>query len=127
MAMKTLRIIFFILLTLVILVIGGAYVAIRFMDMQQIKELVQARVEAQTGRTLVIAGEVKPTIGFMPTVSMADVSLSNPDWASAPDMLRISQLRVTFELEPLLHRELRISNIEIDGAEIALEKKGEEA
>lgn len=125
--MKLLKIVFFTLLSLVIILIAGAYAAIHFIDMAQVKQMVQQKVEAQTGRQLVIAGDVEPTIGFMPTVAIYNVSLSNPSWAKSPDMVKVAKLRVSLELMPLLHREVRISNIQLEGAQIMLEKKGEQA
>lgn len=125
--MKFVKTLAVVALSLAALLIAGAYVALQLVDTKRIKELVETRVEAETGRELSIAGAVEPTLGLMPTVAMNDVTLTNAPWAKAPEMLAIKRLEVSLALLPLFHGSVEIAEITLQGATIHLETRGEQA
>lgn len=124
--MRWIRRIFSGLLTLVTLVVVGVYVALQLVDLEQIKQVVTEQVKKQTGRTLVIAGGIEPTLGYTPTVTLMDVSLSNPSWASHKELFQAQQLHISLQLIPLFRGDIRINRIEVSGATIHLESKGDQ-
>lgn len=79
-------------------------------------------VKAETGRPLTIGGDLK--IGFewpQLRVEAADISLGNPDWAAARDLLRAGRLALGLDLGALLERRLALAALTIVDADLHLE------
>lgn len=110
------------LLALTILVIGGAFAALQMMDVERIRSFLQSQIEAATGRTVTIAGDVKPTLGLSPTITLSDVTLSNPSWAKSGHLLKAAELHVSLRVLPLLSGDIAIRQVRVAGADIHLEK-----
>ncbi len=124
--MRLIKILAFTLIGLAIVLIGGAYLAIQFVDMQRIKDLVQAQVQAETGRAFTIAGAVEPSLGLMPTVALGDVRLANPEWAETPHLIEAEQLEVSLALWPLFRGAVEVAGVQVAGATINLEERGKQ-
>lgn len=112
-------ILYFLSLTIVLIAVGA--VALKTIDPNDYKHQIAEAVRNATGRSLVIAGDIKPEISFTPGIVASGVSLSNPSWASAPQMAKAAEAEVRIALWPLLLRRLRFEKIAIRNAEIALE------
>lgn len=104
------------LLGLLVLVVA----AVNLIPGSYYKSLLSARVESATGRDLVVEGDLE--IGLFTNLSVeADgVSLSNPEWASRPDMATIDRLEARLALFPLLRGVVDLSLV-VDGPDVLLE------
>jgi uncharacterized protein involved in outer membrane biogenesis len=105
----------------ILVIMVGAVVALRSIDVNKHKGLIAARVEAATGRQLRIDGNLNLKIGFFPAVVVEDVSLANAPWGSRPDMLKARRLEVELALLPLIFREIQVKRLILVQPDILLE------
>lgn len=107
---------------IVVLVIVAALAAPMFISSDTLKAQLVAQVKKATGRTLEIKGETH--VSFFPNieVSAEDVTLSNPEGFTTPYLISLKKLATGAELGPLLHGELLINGITLEGATINLEE-----
>jgi hypothetical protein len=106
---------------LVVVVVGGAAVAIYSIDFNEYRTLVAEQVKAATGRDLKIAGDLKVGISLTPTVAVNDVSFANAAWGSRPEMMTVKRFEAEMELLPLITGDIRVKRIVLNGADILLE------
>ena len=106
---------------LLVVVIGGVAVYIATFDLNRLKPRITEAIEKATGRTAELNGEISFTPSLVPTVSIASVTLSNAPWSKQPTMLQIGSLDVTFALMPLLHKQVQIDSVVLDGGIIRVE------
>ena len=103
-------------------VIVVAIVAIPFfVPLDAIRERIVTEVKAATGRDLTIAGPVDLSVFPSVAVELSDVSLSNAQGASRPEMLSLGQLDVEVALFPLLSGEIVVQRLILREPVIALE------
>jgi uncharacterized protein involved in outer membrane biogenesis len=88
---------------------------------ENLKSRLAAEVERATGRTLTIAGRASVEFSLVPTISLENVTLSNPPGFSRPDMLRIARLEVSLSLVPLLRHRIEIDRLTLIRPDILLE------
>ncbi len=105
---------------LLLLVIAVAAVLITF-DPNDYKSQLTQVVETQTGRKLVIAGDIKLSLFPWVGLEMGKLSLSNAPGFSDADFARISQLDIKVKLLPLLKREVEIDKVRLHGLFASLE------
>ncbi len=79
-------------------------------------------VRRSTGRELTIAGPVGLTWSLIPTVTLDDVSLSNPPGMSRPAVAHAARVEVRFALLPLLSRQVEVRGITLAEPDILLER-----
>ncbi len=79
-------------------------------------------VRRSTGRELTIAGPVGLTWSLIPTVTLDDVSLSNPPGMSRPALAHAARVEVRFALLPLLSRQVEVRGITLAEPDILLER-----
>ncbi len=100
----------------------AGYIALTSMDTAQLTSFLQQQVRQKTGRELYIKGGMDLSFGLSPAITLREVALSNPSWATQDALFYADSLSVRFNLLPLLSQELDISEITADGAKLALEK-----
>src|SRR5262245_21909414 len=105
----------------VVVVIGGAIVAIETIDFNQYRTLIADQVKQRTGRDLKIAGDLKVGISLTPTVAVDGVSFANAAWGSRPEMITVKSFEAEMELLPLLSGDIRVKRVVLNGADILLE------
>lgn len=88
----------------------------------RIKQDVARQVEAATGRTLTIDGDLSFTLLPAPGVSVAGVRLSNVDGATARDMVQLDRATVVVALAPLLGGNIEVDRIILVKPRIELEQ-----
>lgn len=120
--MKFLKYTFIGILSLLTLVIAGAYLTLQLVDLNHIKQLISDQVLHKTGRHLDVAGAIEPTIGYTPTITLHDISLSNPAWSQSKTLLQAKEIHVALQLMPLLHGNVVVNKIRVSGAIVDLEK-----
>jgi len=99
----------------------GLVVAVTFLNLDLIKELLTSRVRAATGRTLTISGPLELQVGLIPHLVATGVTLSNPPGSIRPDMVRIKRFEMELSLLPLLKREICINRLLVSSADILIE------
>ncbi len=110
-----------ILLGLVLLAIGGVVALTMALDAGALSPRILAAIEASTGRAATL-GAVSLRPGLSPRVEVQGATLANLPGGSRPEMATIRRLEVRLALLPLLRGDVRIEGIEIDGADILLER-----
>jgi uncharacterized protein involved in outer membrane biogenesis len=84
--------------------------------------LVEA-VRRATGRTLTISGHMGIALSLVPTISLEDVTLSNPDGSgfSRPDMVHIARVDISLGIVELLEHKIEISHVVLVQPDVMLE------
>jgi len=92
-------------LLVVVYIIAASY------DYNKLKPMITDAVKNFTGRDLTVGGDVDLTIGFPPSLEVADIAFQNASWGSEPQMARLKKLRVQVAVLPLLKGNLKINNL----------------
>jgi uncharacterized protein involved in outer membrane biogenesis len=119
--MKHTRILLIVLAVVILLPVTAVAVFVATFDADSAKPRIVAAVEAATGRRLVIAGPIRLAPSLHPSIQLTDVTLSNPDGFSRPQMAVLQRLDLKLALLPLLSRRIEIDSLAIHGADILLE------
>ena len=83
-------------------------------DWNWFKGPVERVVEARTGRTLVIGGDLDVDLGRTTTVRADALRFANADWSDSQTMASADRLEIQFEVFPLLFRqEVRLPEIRL--------------
>ena len=106
---------------LVVVVVGGAVVAIELVDFNQYRTVIADQVKQATGRDLKIAGDLKVGISLTPTLAVDDVTFANASWGSRPAMATVKRFEAEMELLPLISGDIRVKRVVLKGADILLE------
>ncbi len=107
----------------VLVLLAGAtiFAATRYFDRERITALVAEQVQRATARQIHFDGP----IGFSVLPSLAlrleGVRLANASWGTQPDMLKLRRLELVVAVWPLLHKQLQIRRVVLDGVELWLE------
>lgn len=80
-----------------------------------------AAVQRATGRTLTISGKVGIRLALVPTVTLDDVTLSNPPGFSRPEMAKVARVELGLDLLPLLGRRFEVDHVTLVRPDILLE------
>ncbi len=107
---------------LVVLIIIAAVAIPMFISADYLKGQLVAQVKQATGRTLTIKGKASVSIFPNIAVTVEDVTFGNPAGFQSPYFTHIGSLQVGAALKPLLHKELIITGITLDGATLNLEQ-----
>ncbi|HSE75276.1 MAG TPA: AsmA family protein [Dongiaceae bacterium] len=106
---------------LVVVVVGGAIIAVKSIDFNQYRSTIADQVKQATGRELKIAGDLKVGISLTPTVAVDDVSFANAAWGSRPEMATVKRFEAEMGLLPLISGNIRVKRVVLKGADILLE------
>lgn len=83
-------------------------------DWNWFKGPVERMVEARTGRTLVIGGDLDVDLGSTTTVRADALRFANADWSESQTMASVERLEIQVEVFPLLFkREVRLPEIRL--------------
>ncbi|WGF87768.1 AsmA family protein [Marinivivus vitaminiproducens] len=114
------KILLTILIVLVVLV--GAVIALPFvLPTSIIKAQLEQAVASATGREFRIAGDLTPTFWPPLSVHASDVSLANPEWANAPDLVKLGSLDAEIDVLAYLRGVIAINRFVLDAPEVNLE------
>lgn len=94
------------IVAVIVILIAGVLVAPSFVDWNARKQQIAELVKDATGRDLTINGDIDVTILPRPALRVEDVRLSNAPGASAPDMIRLPEARVSVAFGPLFEGQL---------------------
>ena len=96
-------------------------VLIALWDWNWFKGPIERQVEARTGRTLSIKGDLDVDLGWTPVIRAGDVHFGNASWARQPEMASAAQLELSIDLRRLLRGEVRIPHLRLTEPQLDLE------
>ena len=92
-------------------------------DWNWFKGPVERRVEAETGRSFEIGGNLDVDLGWVPTIRADKLSFGNASWSKEPTMASADRLEFDIELKPLLfERQVRIPVVRLTKPDLLLER-----
>lgn len=91
-------------------------------DWNWFKRPIERRVEAQTGRSFHIDGDLDVDLGRTLTIRADGLRFGNAAWAREPEMASARRLEFDLRLWPLLHGDLRIPRILLDRPVLHLQR-----
>jgi len=117
-------------LRLVGIVLGGVValiilllLAVRlFVNPNDYKDRIAREVKTSAGRELTLSGDIKLSVFPWIALELGPASLGNPPGFSTQPFAAVQHVAVRVKLLPLLHKELQIGRIEIDGLDLRLQK-----
>jgi uncharacterized protein involved in outer membrane biogenesis len=107
---------------LIVLLVAGLLVAPSFVDWNQWKGFITARLEQATGRQVRIDGPLSLALLPTPTLSARDVHVANAPGAAVKDMLAIGALDVHLAVLPLLTRKISVTSVALVDPVVELQR-----
>jgi uncharacterized protein involved in outer membrane biogenesis len=107
--------------TLAVLLLAIA-VLVALWDWNWFKGPVERQVEARTGRSFEIGGNLDVDLGWVTTVTAGDVRFGNADWAKEPEMAEAERVAIDIAIKPLFARKVRIPLVRLHEPVLRLEK-----
>jgi AsmA protein len=120
--MRALRLVGIVLGGLVVLVVLLLLAVRLFVNPNDYKDRIAQEVKTSTGRELTLSGDIKLSVFPWIALELGPASLGNPPGFSAQPFAAVQHVAVRVKLLPLLHKELQIGRIEIDGLDLRLQK-----
>jgi len=108
--------------TLVLVLGVGIAALVYLMDWNKVKDTIQNQVKKQTGRDLIIAGDLQPSVFPWAGVSISDITLANADGFGTQPFAEVGSADVKVELLPLIKRVVKIRNVELNGLSLDLQR-----
>jgi len=116
-AVKIVGIVVAALLGLIVVVL----LAVRlFVNPNDYKDRIAQEVRSSTGRELTLSGPIKLSVFPWIALELGPVSLGNPPGFSSEPFAAVQRIALRVKLLPLLHKELQVGRIEIDGLDLHL-------
>lgn len=107
---------------LVGLVILGSLVLVLVWDWNYVRGIVNDRGSAATGRDFAVEGDIDVDLTWPPRVTLNDIRLGNPDWASDPNMAEIETLTFIIAVLDLLVGRVNLPELTIAAPHLSLEQ-----
>jgi len=106
---------------LIVIVIGGVFIAISMVDVNAYRGEIAEAAEQATGRKLVIAGEADLSVSLTPSISVSDVTFANAAWGSRPELAKLKDVSVEVALMPLISGDIQVKRLVLSGLDVLLE------
>ncbi len=106
---------------LIVVVLGGALVALSFVDLGRFAPQIEAAAKQATGRTLKIEGPLHIGVSLSPSLVAEKIRFANASWGSQPDMVTADKLSLQLDLLPLLSGKVALKSVTLNGADILVE------
>ncbi|HMA11864.1 MAG TPA: AsmA family protein [Steroidobacteraceae bacterium] len=120
--MRILKIFGMVIGGLVALLVLGLVAIWLFFDPNDYKDRITAAVRDSTGRSLSLPGKLKLSVFPWLAVETGEASLGNPQGFGDEPFLTLKRASMSVKLMPLLHRQLEVGRIEIDGLDLRLKQ-----
>ncbi|OSP53659.1 AsmA family protein [Pseudoruegeria sp. SK021] len=78
-------------------------------------------VERLTGRTVEISGPFSLDVSMQPTLTVSDLRVGNPAWATHPYLAQFGHLEIQLSLRPLLSGTLSVPRLVVSDTQVYLE------
>lgn len=113
-------------LTVLAIVVGLIALAVYLFSWNMLRPYIERRVEAATGRSFEMRGDLDVDLSFTaPRVTADDLVLGNTPWSDADAMGRIGRLDFTVDLWALFSRRVDLLKLELTDARVLLEQNAE--
>jgi AsmA protein len=93
-----------------------------FVNPNDFKGRIEQQVKTTTGRELTLRGDIKLSVFPWIAFKLGPASLGNPEGFGTEPFLSVQKVALRVKLLPLLHQELQVGRIEIDGLDLRLKK-----
>jgi AsmA protein len=123
--MKAARILAGILVGLVVLIAVGLLAVRVLVNPNDYKARIAAGVKESTGRELILSGDIKLSVFPWIALELGPASLGNPPGFDHEPFLAFNHAAVRVKLLPLLHHQLEIGRVELDGLDLRLRRNAE--
>ncbi len=110
------------LLALLVVALG---VWLATFDVNRYKPEILAAVKQSTGRELVLEGPLRLRLLPQLALRVKGAAFANAPWGSRPEMIRVEDFAIRVALVPLLRGRLVVRRVELDGADVLLERNAE--
>ncbi len=107
-----------VLIVLLVIAVGAFWFAL---PTERIGRVASDRLEAATGRTLTLSGDFSPTVWPRLGVATGPLSISNADWAEAPEMVTAEAAAVAVDLRALIGGRIEVETLRLEQPLIRLE------
>lgn len=124
--MRALRIAVFIVGGLAGLLVLAAAAMLLWVDPNDYRGEIERRVAESTGRPLRIGGKLDLKLFPWIALQLADVSLGNPPGYGQEPFLTVKRADVGVKLLPLLHREIEVRRVTLEGLSVNAVSRGDE-
>jgi uncharacterized protein involved in outer membrane biogenesis len=118
--MSIFRLLKWIVITCIVLVVS-AVLYLSSADLNWLKPRIESAAAEATGRTLKLGGRFDLDIVPSPTIVLEDVSLSNTDWGSEPELVKIGHISARLGLWSLLTGPVRVKEFRLRDVDLLLE------
>lgn len=125
LAKRILKITLIVFVVLVVLIGATAVILPMVINPNDYKDDIAKIVKDQTGRDLSIGGDIDLSVFPWLGAEIGDVSLSNAEGFKPADFARVKHVDVHVKLWPLLHKEIQVGRIEIDGLKLNLVRRAD--
>jgi len=107
---------------LVLLVGAGVVALVYLVDWNNYRDTIKTRVEAETGRTLEIKGDLDPSVFPWAGISVGEIVFGNAEGFGDAPFARIDSADVKVKLLPLLRRNINVRTVALNGLELDLQR-----
>jgi uncharacterized protein involved in outer membrane biogenesis len=121
MAIRAVRIGVWSIVSLLVLIVAGVGIFVASFDPNSYKPRIVAAVKQATGRDIDLKGNIHLALSLQPTLTVQDVSFSNPPGFSRPQMATLQELDLQLALFPLIHHQVEINSLVLVKPDILLE------
>ncbi len=108
-------------LFLIIICLGGLFIAPSFIDWNIYKEKAISEVKSRAGLDLNIGGDLDFALLPYPHLTVNEVAISSPDGSKSDNLLSFNKLEVDVDLMPLFKGQLSVNSITLVKPVIAIE------
>lgn len=119
---KALKIIGIVVGVIVVVVVVAAVALLVFVNPNDYRDQIQSVVKQQTGRNLTIAGDLHLSVFPWLGLELGKVSLGNAPGFGAEPFASVSAVDVRVRLLPLLHKELEVGKLTLEGLQLHLQR-----
>jgi len=114
------------LVAVIVVLLAALLLAVRlFVNPNNYKGNLAAAVRKATGRDLQLPGDIKLSVFPWVALELGPARLGNPPGFGKEPFVAFAHATVRVKLLPLLHRGLEVSRVELDGADLRLQRNAE--
>jgi AsmA protein len=125
--MRPLKIVGIVIGALLAVLVLGVIAILVLVDPNDYRDDIEALVKSETGRSLQIGGEIDLKLFPWLALGVHDVRLGNPPGYGNQPFLTVREASVGVKLFPLLNKRLEVSRVAVDGLDVRLISRGEDA
>jgi uncharacterized protein involved in outer membrane biogenesis len=105
-----------------VLSVGGLTLTLATLDLNSYRNDIAATLSERTGRSFRLEGPLKLGVSLKGAVlELSGLTISNPSWASRPNMVNVPHVNLGVAVLPLLQGHLVLTNFTMDNADIQFE------